>query len=687
MINLYNPKSFWTLLPLVILLADCGNKAVKNADGEVISLPKPENELVVDPAADLDSSRQIQLSDPAGKAIPIFVYPEAPPRTRACAEELADYLEKMVGSRPQIIFSEPVRVPERAIWIGIQPSLKKIFPDRSFTFQYPEEILIYAQSNHIVIAGKDRWLQDSMNAQGRNRTIDGLQQDYGTCNAIYTFLQNYLNIRWLGPGELWEDYTKRKSLAIPSISYRYHPEVRSRDGILRLIALGDDRSSEEEKNWAIRQRLLYSSLSIDGGHGFTDWWEKYHEEHPEYFALLPNGKREPLDDPKMVKLCVSNPAVWQQWLIEVRKTLRENPSQEVFNASPNDGWNRGQCTCDNCRAWDVVPMTDPSPNMSDRNIRFANKLAGLLRDAFPEQAYYVKMSAYGDYARKLPVNTKVDDNVIVAAVHSFFLRNESENPDYLEMKRQFIGWGKIAKHLVWRLNLPNYAGHVQGMPDIALEQSYADVRFAAAQGIEGIWIDTYWGHWSTQLPQYYLLAQMAWNPAQDYNAIMDDFYTRAYGKASNAMKQYWELMDQTRTDLMEAYPEKHSFFLMHRTYDGSWLESARSKLNQALSLADGDELIKKRIHFHQFGLETVESMLELRRLQSEFAEGQISDSKRIKQKIDELWEKTQQRMEAAPAHAFNKGYIMKDPENDRYRSMHYEFVPNNKIRRAIKKYR
>ncbi|MBN1672847.1 MAG: hypothetical protein JXR37_17515 [Kiritimatiellae bacterium] len=104
-----------------------------------------------------------------------------------------------------MIEGEPSPIPPHGIWVGYQPVLKRLFPSIDFTFTHPEEILIAANRDHVVIAGRDRWNPDRLNVRGRDVEIHGKQFEYGTVNAVYTFLQDYLDVRWLWPGELGED--------------------------------------------------------------------------------------------------------------------------------------------------------------------------------------------------------------------------------------------------------------------------------------------------------------------------------------------------------------------------------------------------------------------------------------------------------------------------------------------------
>jgi len=468
---------------------------------------------------------------------PIVVFEGAPPMTRRAADELAEYIEKISGARPKVIEGQPDPLPERAIWVGFQPKLKELFPKVAFEFEHPEEILIAAGENHLVIAGRDRWDADHLVVEGIDEKIVGRQQEYGTVNAVYTFLQQQLGVRWLWPGELGEDVPRRATISIAPTEYRYHPQIRARSGLFNFSALSN-RGYGRAHKWTRRQRLQLGSLQLQGGHAFTDWWERFHEAHREYFALQPDGERSGFPNPRTVKLCQSNPAVWQQWLADVEKKLEKDPTLQVFSGSPNDGWASGHCTCENCRAWDH-PDGEPRqfhwksgneihPALSDRHVTFANRLAGLLKKRYPNKDYYVLMLAYG-HSRPAPVKAVPAENVIMVSVANFLGRSDDDDRGSTRgttHREQFAGWGKVASHLMWRPNTGSPAGWQQGLPDVSMTQSAKDFRFVADNHCIGLFVDSVWEHWATQGPQYYLMAQLAWNPRIDEQAVLDDYYHR-----------------------------------------------------------------------------------------------------------------------------------------------------------------
>ncbi|MFN2351021.1 MAG: DUF4838 domain-containing protein [Kiritimatiellia bacterium] len=559
--------------------------------------------------------------------LPIIVFEDAPPFTLRAANEMADYIEKISGARPAVIDGCPDPVPEHAIWVGYQPKLDELFPEIDFNFRNPEEILIVCDGKNLVIAGRDRWDPDHMIIQLRGNwrlpehgQIMGLQMEYGTINAVYTFIQDYLNVRWLWPGEIGEDILRSDTIAVPVTRHRHYPRFRGRSGIFTRWSINSTKPNVNQ-NWLKYQRVLLDSLSIPGGHGFSAWWDKYHATHPEYFALQPDGTRgggeHPYPSPKNVKMCKSNPAVWEQWLDNVAEALEENPNLKVFNASAGDGFLSGYCICDNCRAWDNpqgVPYTyswrgisQEYVAMTDRQVTFANHLGRGLKERFPGQDLYVLIMAYGP-SQPPPVAAVPDDNVIVSGVFSFHKRKWTGrvgNSDLATLhKERFLAWGQIAPNFAWRPNLGFGPLWARGLPDVAPEAVMEDFRLVADNNVIAIFFDMVWGHWATQGPHYYMLARMAWDPYADGPAILDDYYRRGFGPAADAVRAYWELMAAAAARII------HEELPLPEVYTAEFLNQAEAHLNRAASLlANAPERYRQRVEFVRRGLDYTRLLL------------------------------------------------------------------------------
>ena len=633
--------------------------------------------------------RQLVLVAPNIAPAPILLFPNAPPRTRDAAETLAAYLEKISGKRPEIVEGTPEPLPPRTIWVGVQPVLELLFPALDFTFQHPEEILIAATSDHLVIAGRDRWDPDHMEGWGRLAPITGRQQEYGTANAVYTFLQNQLDVRWLWPGPLGEDVPRRKRVALAPFTYRYHPQIRSRRGLFCRLALGYSKEGPEQV-WARRQRLQLDSLELPGGHGFRDWWDRYHETHPEYFALQPDGTRSGFPGPRYAKLCVSNPAVWQQFVKDVEQTLAENPHQRVFNATPNDGWPSGHCVCQKCRAWDHPAgevmtyhwkaIREDRPAPTDRYVTFANILARLLKKRFPEKDLFVQLHAYGLWLPP-PAAAVPDANVLVPVVASFHMRGDGLR-DYRSRHRAYYAeWADRAANVAWRPNLGNPAGLSWGMLDIATEQAAEDFRFVADRGCIGLFFDRFWGHYATQGPHYYLLARLAWNPNLDAETVMQDYYARGFGPAAREVERYWRLVERTRTDLVQKMPNRHRAFLLPQWYTETWFTRAEDILDRAAAkLPEPAGVYGERLAFVRAGLKYARLLVDTRRHMQRLEATGDADSAAAA-RVRAAWKTAAAMKDSFPPFAVNFQPVFRKPDAKRMMGLH----PGNPLRGRVRR--
>lgn len=613
------------------------------------------------------AAAEFVLIDQGLAPAPIVVFEGAPPRTRDAAVTLADYIEKTCGARPELIDGEPKPLPERAVWVGVQPAVKRLFPKIDFDFRHPEETLIAAGAKHLVIAGRDRWDPAHMEAKGRLAMKTGIQQEYGTANAVYTFIQDKLGVRWLWPGE--EDVVPQQRVAFEPFETRYHPQIRARGGMFQKLSLGDNKEGVDEL-WARFQRVQLDSLELLGGHAFGLWWEKYHDEHPDYFALQPDGSHSPHPNPNNTKLCESNPAVWDRWLADVEEQLQANPTQRVFNASENDGYDYGHCVCEKCLAkdhpdgekftWRWKGKSEEWPALSDRQVIFANTLARMLKRRYPDRDLFVQMHAYG-YSRPAPIAVAPDDNVIISSVANFHMRGDGERDSRTKSMQQFADWAKKAKSLMWRPNLGSPVGLSWGMPDVAMTQAGEDFRFVADNHCIGLYFDLFWFHWATQGPHYYALAHLAWNPYVDVEALMDDYYRRGFGPAAAEVKDYWTLLERTRMEFVRDKPSRQRAYDIPEKYTPELLGKAESYLDRAASrLAGAGAKYERRLDFVRSGLKYTRFVVDTRIAMQRLESGKGKDAE-AKAGVLARWAHVERMKKEFPEFAINWQAVFREP--------------------------
>lgn len=593
---------------------------------------------------------------------PIVVFAGAPPKTVRAAHELADYVERMTGLRPAVVEGAPDPLPSAAVWVGWQPAVSAVFPSIDFEFREPEEVLIAAAGGHLVVAGRDIWDEEHLNVEGRNFLIEGQQQEYGTINAVYTLLQDFMGVRWFWPGELGEDVPEVDVIAFEPFEYRYSPPIRIRNSMFRLSAPGDSRGHSHQ--WSRMQRLQLDSLKPPTrGHAFTDWWERFSEEHPDYFALQPDGTRSGFPGPRTVKVCQSNPALWEQWFEDVAAAIASDPRQTVFSASPNDSWHRGHCICENCLAWDNPNgemvrlawqgLSQEYVSLSDRQVRFANTLARMMKERYPDNPeFMVYMHAYGGAYTLPPVAEFPDDNVAISGVHNFIMRGEEM---FKTMSERYRGWGEVTKNLMWRPNIAQGFNR-RGLP-LSASQAIECFEILNEVGCQGLYFDTIWEHWATHAPAYYVMARMAWDPSIDGKAVLDDYYQRAFGPAAASVAAYFQLAEDTFHEFFNA-PQGT---LEQDVYSKDFFAQCEALLSAAAAAVPDGSVYAARVAFIRAGLEHSRLLVDNMRLMERYR----ASGEREQEALSALkanWNAIADIYEAYPI-AFNIGFMVGGSSN------------------------
>ena len=419
-------------------------------------------------AAATVSAEDMLLVEKGGNPVPIVVAEGASAATTRAARELASYIAKISGAQPDVVTGVPEPIPDRAIWIGVQPKLTEIFPDVDFAFAKPEEILIVCDGRNVAIAGRDRMVNDA-------------QIEFGTANAVYTFIQDVLGVRWLWPGPLGEDVPTHETISLAPFTHRFAPMFLS-----RVVFTAAQRWGNAAE-WTRLQRLaLDSRRGPTGSHAYTDWWQRFAKTHPEYFALQPDGTRSGWPSPGGAKLCVSNPDVWKQWLADAEGRLQADPSVNYLIASPNDGHSSGICICEKCRAWDrqdgsAWPFSWQGTSqeyvaLTDRYVTFWNHLAEILRERFPDRDdLFVRTNAYGP-TTPAPLGEGLAENTVLGFVGLFPTCSDASRE---EQKKAWQAWAEKAPNMLYRPNLWYFGGGVWGLPEVPLTRTMEDFRFLA----------------------------------------------------------------------------------------------------------------------------------------------------------------------------------------------------------------
>lgn len=490
------------------------------------------------------------------------------------AVELQYHLERASGAELPIVAASSPKGQDDAsarILVGFGPGID------ANTLE-PEEYVIRTVGNTLCIVGEQQ-----------------SREPKATLYGVYHFLDRELGVRWLWPGEVGTYVPRCSTIAIKPLDIRARPSLEKRnlrihvqrshslEGVSPLIDDGAFRTLDAEARQWLDRHMMGGRSSFGFGHSFGKWWERYHEGHPDYFAVPPEGIKQPSPHAERVKLCVSNPAVADQILEEWRAAGRP----DNWNVCPNDS--RGFCTCDNCRTLDGF---DQSPEivwnseeavLTGRYLDLWNRLLPRMRAENPNVT--LSSYAYSNYRKPLE-GMRVEEGLVLGFVDNYHAYDE------------WRAWHDAGAKLFLR---PNW-WHIGALaPHNPLHTMGEYVKFAHAHSMLGFDFDSLLGYWGTQGPSYYLIARLSVRPDLTVDQVIDE-YSAAFGNAKDHIKRYiryWE----DYTEKSGSSGSRSGWLALPYLYTDGLTTPAFKILDEAQRAAQNeDPIVQERIRFLRDGL-------------------------------------------------------------------------------------
>ncbi len=573
-----------------------------------------------------------------GKPVAVVVLPATPfPISEHAAKELLDHVRKASGATLEIR-REPLKgdIKGPMIFVGATQAAK----DAGIKVEEltNEATVLRSSGKDLFIVGND--------GPGDPLSFDTTRS--GTLWGVYEVLEQNLGVRWLWPGELGEVVPKARTIRLPAMDRTFRPAFNQRllrpglgaTGFIKAHeALGfspanRERYARDQTLFLRRQRMgkseesFYAQASFGNGHSFESWWERYGKEHPEWFQLLPNGKRGPEDPkrPDRVTMCVSNPE-FQAEIVRRWKEERPKFAGQPYNIGIGENDGSAQCVCKTCREWD-----GPPPNLkglpeglersftpmqaSNRYARFAEAVRSKAAEIDPNVR--VHYYAYLNYFWAPDPAIKLHPNVVIGFVPWFraagwFPRTDGEQE---WIKAQWLGWQRSGVTMLYR---PNWFLDGYSMPLVYMHQFADAFQFYAKHGMIGTDFDSLQGQWAAQGPNLYLLARIHTRPEAPVDQLLDEYYN-AFGPASSSIKAYWNYWEdyaiRNRPRAFASIKSRrngnfrryaHYAQVADELYPASCFGPARAILERARKDAAGDDLALRRVAFLADGLRHAEA--------------------------------------------------------------------------------
>ena len=549
----------------------------------------------------------------SGKPMAVIIVPEdAGHVTELAAREMRDYLRKTSGANVPILVEAGFSLEPDYHWLGpnyavISIGQTKLAKDQELTVDdlEPEGFRIAVKNNTLFILGREDRIDTTRLRSTKWLSLYWPLRRRGTLFGVYTFLEDYLGVRWLWPGELGEVVPKRKDIAVPAIELEGRPAFPIRKvrpshmvGAYKTSSgkLGESSESMlaraiDADAWTQRMRMG-QSLMIDQTHAYgSKFWEKYGKEHPEWFALQPDGKRMgPPRVPGRVRLCHSNRRLQEEVARLVVDKIAQNPDVWSIGVGLDDVSPEAFCQCDGCEAL--------GPTLTDRVARYDSAIAELVAQKHPEKR--VSMFAYAKW-RDPPVEAKLHPNVVVVNV-GVYTHGYLYAPDREANHKLWDGWaGMVEGKMLWRPNMPESLG----IPIVYAHQWAEDLRRFAPK-TWGANVDALRGSWAAAGLNQYVMAKLLWDPDRDVDAIIDDYCEKGFGPAAKPMRDYFATIERYTTEAARKAPAHgyNKFAPWAPTYyTNDRMARLESLLNEADRLAGKDDLAGQRVRFIRTGLD------------------------------------------------------------------------------------
>jgi hypothetical protein len=456
----------------------------------------------------------LPLAQSGQSAYSIYVDAAAPSSVKTAAADLQTYFAQVTGSKPPIV-NEP-KPPMIVLGANAVSAKAGLTADK-----------LPLEGYRLVTRGSDLFILGPDTADGALTAGGGTSN--GTANGVYAFIEQFLGVRWLMPGEHGDYVPTQKSVTVPDTDLTDAPFFLNR----RVPYTQEKRA--ETKQWWARERLGYS-LFLNHSHNWQHFTMADFKAHPEWFAEQGGNRMPPAGD--RFKLCVTNDGLVRAFAERTIKYFDENPGATCYSLSPTDS--AGWCECANCKAlYEKTPAGELS--VTPAIIHFYNNVAKIVAQKYPQKllAGYV----YADYVYPPSNPIPLASNVFLVWAPSFDYGFTLYRPDIQKQWDDLVPqWLKVTRNISY-YDLPNCIHNEMGAinpPGLKiLKWLYPRLK---QSGMKGVYVygAPAWGYAG---PMNYLLAKLAWNPDADVDALFNEYIEKCYGAGAPEMKQFFLLLD------------------------------------------------------------------------------------------------------------------------------------------------
>ncbi|OQA85725.1 MAG: hypothetical protein BWY31_01755 [Lentisphaerae bacterium ADurb.Bin242] len=538
----------------------------------------------------------------------------APGVFAAC--ELADYLEKITGGRPEIR-RDPVPGKYPIHLILKSAEAQKIMP-----------AAVYAATKHIQDDG-------FLLASGKDGMYLYSRLPRGLIYAAYEILKRYGDVRWFYPTEEGEYCPKKKTFTVPEETVVSNPSIPKR--FFNLVCYNRGFADEAFK-WQLRNNMIvignprypnfhtYGMYFSEGGHCFSTLLpDDLFDANPELFCLF-NGKRYPQSGkidangkrikgtPQANQPCTTNPETLRIMKSNLLHMLTKNGIVDQLSIINNDSqvW----CECARCRSIDTLEEKRLF-KIGTRYWTLVNELVKTAMEYFP--GIDISVLGYQNFQAPPPKDAVLPDKrvMVPVAVHQRCYAHSMDDASCPVNKRfrdYLAAWKKcgiMTGTYEYTNMLPG--GRIRYNP---LEKIVVgDIQYYHRLK-NRIYIDELppyaavynakrWGRGVMEAQRanffvHYLQAYFLWDATADFEKVYNDAGSKFYGPAWNEVKTF-------KQKLSDAFTGSGIHFMYGTSGRalGKCIETPEkekellSMLDKALAKTDSNSVYRKRVEYEK----------------------------------------------------------------------------------------